>query len=173
MSVATATKETIKETLAVCKSVISADDLFQSCAYDNIPIGYHQAEGLEALSRKVIEAGGFYIMLAKAEDKGYTFNFFDVSGELTDVVNINMPEISKDRKIPKLNWLKSAFVQTLNYPEDHIEIKYMHRIIDNHIRNGGTWQLTLNDDTIIITLKMNGLIKGHYEFHNEVFLGQQ
>jgi len=166
------TQDTINETLAVCKSVILADDLFQSCAEDGIPVSYHQAQGVERISRECVENDGFYTMVSKTKEAGYVFSFFDTRGELTNTININMPVIAKNRKIPKLNWLKQLFIN-IGYAADHITIKYMHRIVESHIRDGGTWNITFNDDTVVIILKMNDVVKGHYEFHEEVFLGER
>lgn len=166
-----ATKETIEETLAVCRSIILADDLFQSCAQDDLPVSYHQAQGVEAMSRECIEAGGFYIMLPKANDKGHLINFFDNQGNFTKGINVTRPEVSKDRKIPKLNWMKQLFA-SIGYAPDSVQIKLTHKLVESHLRDGGSWNVTVNDDTIVIILKMNDIIKAHYEFHEEVFVGE-
>lgn len=171
MTVTKVTQEIIDDTLVACRQPVTADELFQNCKADGIPVSYHHCKTIASVSEECINQGGFYNILSRANDQGNVLNFFDNKGELTQSFVIRRPEISRDRKIPKLNWLKQFFFN-IGYSADRIEIKYIHRIIESHIRDGGTWLPTFNDKMIIIVLKMNGQVKTHLEFHREECDGQ-
>lgn len=155
----------IEETLAACREPVTADELFQSCAADGIPVTYHQCKVIAKLSVECITKGGWYNILQLAGG-GNVINFFNQEGDVTENIRLRAPDISRDRKIPKLNWMRDLFAQ-IGYDSDRIEIKYIHRIIESHIRDGGTWTPACNDRTIVFILKMNGSVKSHHEFHRE------
>lgn len=165
MGVLKATEQTISDTLSACREPFTADELFQNCAADKIPVPYHQCKVLAEISRETISRGGFYNILTR-KDGGNVLTFFNSQGELLNAVALNKPEIAKDRKIPKLTWLKRYF-GNIGYAPDRIEIKYIQRIIESHIRDGGSWTTALNDNTVIFVLKIHGQVKSHMEFHRE------
>lgn len=158
-------KSVIDDTLAPCRDPLTPDELFQSCAQDGIPVTYHQCKTIADLSSKCIKSGGWYNILQLAGG-GNVVNFFDKEGNVTENIRLRQPEIAKDRKIPKLNWLKEYF-KTIGYDGTRIEIKYIHRIIESHIRDGGSWNTACNDRTLIFVLKYNKQVKAHFEFHRE------
>ncbi len=166
MAVLKATEQTISDTLSACREPFTADELFQNCAADKIPVPYHQCKVLAEVSRDTIANGGFYNILTRKEG-GNVLTFFNNQGELLNAIVLNKPDISKDRKIPKLNWLKRYFTN-IGYDKDRIEIKYIQRIIESHIRDGGSWSTTFNDETLLFVLKIHGQVKSHLEFHREV-----
>jgi len=166
MAALKASEQIIADTLSACREPFTADELFQNCAADQIPVSYHQCKELAKISHKCIENGGFYNILSRIDGGGNVLTFFNNQGDLTNAVTLNRPEISKERKIPKLNWLKQHFAN-IGYDKDRIEIKYVHRIIESHIRDGGTWTTALNDTSIVFILKMHGQVKSHMEFHKE------
>lgn len=167
MTALTVSKEIIEDTLAVCRESLTADELFQNCAADGLPVSYHQCKVIAELSEKCIGNGGFYNILSRPEGQGNVLTFFNNKGELTENIIIRKPEESRERKIPKLNWLKQFFAN-IGYNKDRIEIKYIQRIIESHIRDGGTWSGSFNDNSIMFILKMNGSIKAHMEFRREI-----
>lgn len=166
MAALTASNQVIEDTLSACREAFTADELFQNCAADKIHVTYHQCKELAKLSEECIARGGFYNILSRGEGQGSVLTFFNNKGDLTSAVALNQPAIAKDRKIPKLNWLKQYF-RNIGYDQDRVEIKYIHRIIESHIRDGGSWLTTMNNHTIVFTLKMNGAVKSHMEFHRE------
>lgn len=166
MSALTASAQVMSDTLSACRDPFTADELFQNCAGDKIPVTYHQCKQLAELATHCIERGGFYNILSRGVDQGSLLTFFNNQGDLTNAITLNRPEISRDRKIPKLNWLKQHFAN-IGWAADRIEIKYIHRMIESHIRDGGSWESTFNDQCIVFTLMMRGQIKSHMEFRRE------
>lgn len=167
MAALTASAQVMSDTLSACRDPFTADELFQNCAGDKIPVSYHQCKQLAEIAEKCISRGGFYNILSRGADQGSVLTFFNNQGDLTNAISLNRPEISRDRKIPKLNWLKRYF-GNIGWAADRIEIKYIQRIIESHIRDGGSWETTFNDNTVIFILKMRGQVKSHMEFHREV-----
>lgn len=165
MAALKASEQIISDTLSACREPFTADELFQNCAADKIPVPYHQCKVLAELSHDTINKGGFYNILTR-KDGGNVLTFFNNQGELLNAIVLNRPEIAKDRKIPKLNWLKQYFAN-IGYAKDRIEIKYIHRVIESHIRDGGSWTTALNDTTLVFILKMHGQVKSHLEFRRE------
>lgn len=158
--------QVIEDTLTPCRTPLTATELFQSCAADGLPVTYHQCKQIAKLSEECIRDGGWYNILSIADGNGNVVNFFNSEGELLQNYRLRRPEISRDRKIPTLNWLRDVF-EKYGYDKDRLEVKYIHRIIDSHIRDGGSWTPLLNDHCFVVDLKMNGVIKGHFEFHRE------
>lgn len=166
MTTLTATTQVMSDTLSACRDPFTADELFQNCAGDKIPVTYHQCKQLAEVAQKCIDGGGFYNILSRGYGEGSLLTFFNNQGDLTNAIALNRPEVSKDRKIPKLNWLKQYFTN-IGYAPDRVEIKYIQRIIESHIRDGGSWTTTVNDKTIVFILKMHDKVKSHMEFHRE------
>lgn len=166
MTALTASEQVMTDTLSACREQFTAEELFQNTLADGVPVPFHQCKQLARVAQECIDRGGFYNILSRGVDQGSLLTFFNNQGDLTNAIALNRPEISKDRKIPKLNWLKQFFAN-IGYDKDRIEIKYIQRIIESHIRDGGSWTSTMNDQTIVFTLKMNGKVKSHLEFHRE------
>lgn len=159
-------KAVINEAIHHMTQPISIDQLMQNCFADGIPLTKHQSRALVTLVEDTLAKKGFYTMAQKAGGKGTVFCFYDAQGDIVDVVSLNVPEISKERKIPTRSWLQ-AFFSHIDYAKDRLEIKQMEKYIDSHVRDGGSWESSLSGDAIYFTFKMNNKVKSTYAFYRE------
>jgi hypothetical protein len=159
-------KAVVKEAIHHMTQPISIDQLMQNCFADGIPLTKHQARALVALVDDTLAKKGFYTMAQKANGKGTVFCFYNAEGDMIDVVSLNVPEISKERKIPTRKWLEDFF-EHIGYHKDRLEVKFTAKLLESHIRDGGSWTSAMNGDTIIFVLKMANRVKTHIEYHRE------
>lgn len=159
-------KAVMKETIEHLRTKFTIDQLMENCYADGIPLTNHQAREIVRISDHTIDAGGFYIMNQLVDNTGTSFMFYNAKGELVQSIILRLPNIAKDRKIPSLKWLTNLFSH-IDYHDERIEIKLTHKLIESHIRDGGTWTSAINGNTVIFIFKMNGKVKSHLEFHKE------
>lgn len=157
----------VVESLGAMTTPIDVGLLIESSFADGIPLTLHQARAVHELSVKTVDNGGFYTMNQLAEDKGTVFLFFNAEGKVEETIVLNQPNIAKDRKIPSLKWM-TTFFEYIDYAPDRKEIKAIHTLLESHIRDGGSWEPTMNSESIKFVLRMNGHTKARYEFYREV-----
>lgn len=150
-------------------TVIPMDQLMEASFQDGIPITNHQAREIENISRQVTESGGFYIMnniVKNYEFTGTVFTFFNDKSEVVKLITLNFPHVAANRKIPKRS-VVNAWFDYIGYNSERIERKIVHKLIDSHVRDGGTFERRNSDQHISITLLMNGQVKTRLEFFRE------
>lgn len=140
--------------------------LIQKCFEDGIPLTNHQARAIELLAKETTDKGGFYTLANRAGGQGSVFIFYNKEGDITENVVLNFPNVSVERKIPSRQWLKDFF-SYIGYAPDRLEIKMMFKLIDSHVRDGGSWTSSVGGNTIYFVLRMNEYVKSRYEFHKE------
>lgn len=159
-------KAVVKEALEHLRTKFTMDQLIDNCFADRIPITNHQAREMAKLCEQTIDRGGFYTMAQLQDNKGTAFCFYNVLGEVVSSVVIHQPNIASNRKIPTRAWLENAF-SIIEYHNQRLEVKYMENLIESHIRDGGSWESSVNATTLYFTLRMNDKVKARYEFHKE------
>ena len=159
-------KAVVKEALDHLRTKFSMAQLMENLFADRIPITNHQARQMETLCARTVDAGGFYTMAQLQDNKGTAFCFYNVLGEVVQSVVFNQPNIANDRNIPKRAWLVDLFSQ-IGYHNQRLEIKFLESLLESHIRDGGSWSSSLNDNTVFFVLRMNEHVKARFEFHRE------
>lgn len=154
------------EALGAMTTVIDMGQLLEACHQDGIPLTNHQAREIEKISRECIDLKGFYTMNNKLFGKGTVFTFYTEEGLVTHNINLTLPEIDPTRKIPSRAIVQHWF-EGLGYHAKRIEIDTMHKLIESHIRDGGSYDRFNNHRVLTFTLRMNGKVKSRYEFFPE------
>lgn len=140
--------------------------LIQKCFEDGIPLTNHQARAIEIMSIETTKKGGFYTLANMTNGEGSVFIFYNKEGDILHNVVLNFPNASPDRKIPRRQWLKNFF-EHIDYAPDRLEIKMMFRLIESHVRDGGSWTSSMSGNSIHFVLRMNDKVKSRFDFHKE------
>ena len=159
-------KAVVKEAFEHMRVPFTMEQLMDNCFADGIPITNHQARAITEIAKDVICKGGFYTMAQLQDNRGTNFQFYNVLGEVVNTITLNLPNIAKDRKIPKRTWLEDLFGH-IGYHNQRLEIKFLESLLESHIRDGGSWSSSLNDNTVFFVLRMNEHVKARFEFHRE------
>lgn len=159
-------KAVMKEAVEHMRTKFTMDQLMENCFADGIPLTNHQAREITALAERTIDLGGFYTMGQLQDNRGTAFCFYNTVGEVVQSIVLNLPNISKDRKIPSRNWLVTFF-EHIGYHNQRLEVKYMESLIESHIRDGGSWESSMAGDSIHFVFRMNNRIKSRYDFYRE------
>lgn len=145
---------------------VTADQFQQAAFEDRIPVKYTDCEKIAAVAEEACSSGGFFTIGTMVRGMGYVVNAYDKDEEILANFVINRPVEAEDRKIPTMAWIRHKF-KMLNHAYKSNAIKQMHKIIENHIRDGGTWEYAGNNDSIHFELKVNGFIKARHSFYRD------
>lgn len=159
-------KAVVKETLYHLRTKFTMEQLMENLFADRIPITNHQARQMEALCDQTIDRGGFYTMAQLHENIGTAFCFYNAKGEVVKSIILKQPNIADDRKIPKRAWLEDQFSH-IGYHNQRLEVKFLESLLESHIRDGGSWSSSKDENTIYFVLRMNEHVKARFEFHRE------
>lgn len=145
---------------------LTADALHTALFQDGFPVTYHDCELIAKITEDVCTGDGFYTMGEMADDKGHVVTAYDSKGFVKANFVINRPEISPQRKIPTLRYIRNRFTIIGYLPNDPI-IRETHRQIERHIRDGGTWELFSGLGSVSIELSNRNKVKSRVTHYSE------
>lgn len=145
---------------------VTADQFQAACFEDRFPVTYADCERIAKVTEECCSDGGFFTIGTMVRGMGYVLTAYDRLEKIMANIVINLPVEAENRKIPQLSWLRHKF-KLIGHDFKSNNIRQMYKIIENHIRDGGTWEYTETKDSIHFELKANGFIKGKHSFYRE------
>lgn len=140
-------------------------DQFQKALFqDGFPVPYASCEDVSKVADEAIKAGGYYTIDIIANGKGYVVQAFDNEGLVIANYVINRPEESDFRRIPTFPWLRHKF-KCIGYDFKDKIIRQTHKLIESHIRDGGTWEYKDSPTGFHIELRILGQLKISQSFY--------
>lgn len=145
---------------------LTADEFQKAAFEDRVPVSYTDCEKIAKVSEEVCKDGGYYTIGAMVRGMGYVVTAYTKEDEIAAAFIINRPVESEDRKIPTMSWLRHKF-KSIGHDHKSNCIKQMSKIIENHIRDGGTWEYLSTNECIQFELKSNGATRSKHTFYQE------